>query len=354
MTRGSDSDSGDSILSHITVIVRDSPDPAQSAAAMSTVSRSSVGASSLQSTPPTSLDGSNGDLDALKGGNKRRVSRARSSLSTLTGENHAASPKPKGTRNKHESESKVSSRAVSGATLVEDGNSEARKRLTKELDIDMHWDMADEALADNNADGIRRRASRRSQIGLLAGEATDAIAASTSALGKRARDTIHAIKDKASAATARTTRAQAPQSPPKRVKYEATGRMFPNLPRAVAKEVKQEEVIKSEEPPKPVRAPRVQKLYQTKGLYAGQTRNFNAMVKEGTNQKKSTQTAEEVGKENSILPLPMFGTYKRLTVDDEKVFAPFKLSADILVPLKKEQNPKDWSKLNKSRCTCKI
>jgi hypothetical protein len=246
--------------------------------------------------------------------------------------------------------SKTSSRAVSGATLVEGGNNEAHEKLRKELDIDMHWDMADNAaqfLEDDEDGGARRRSSRRPHIGESAG---GAISAATSLLGKRARDVMDAVKDKASSATTRTTRAHAPQSPPKRAKYEPTGRMFPNLPRSTIKEKEEAEIAKAKEPPKPVKAPRVQKLYQTKGLYAGQVRGFNPLVKEGTNKKKHARTpTAEAEKENSVLPLPMFGTYKRLTVNDTELFAPFKLPADVLIPLKREQNPKNWSRLNKSK-----
>ena len=350
MARGTSSDSEDSILSHITVIERAaSPTPPRAAADMAADARSSVGASSLQSTPPTSLDGSTGDLDAPKGGSKRRVSRARSSLSTLA-DGETASTKRKASRSKEEPESKTTSRAVSGATLVEGNSSnEARDKLKKELDIDMHWDMADDEPATSSKDGLKRRASRRSQIGLLAGEATSALAASTSSLGKRARDAIESVKDKA---TTRTTRANAPQSPPKRVKTEETGprRIFPNLKRSEPKkEEKQEEVAAPQEPEKPKREPRVQKLYQNKGLYAGQPREFNPAVKEATNKKKKqSEPAHVIEKENSVLPLPMFGAYLRLTVDDDR-FAPYKLPADVLRPLPKEQNPKDWSKLNRSR-----
>jgi hypothetical protein len=235
--------------------------------------------------------------------------------------------------------------------LVEKSNDTPRKKRGNQLDIDMHWDMADDVATTEEKDGVKRRVSRRSQIGVSAGEATKSIAAATSSLGKRARDAIDAVKGKASAATTRTTRASVPQSPPKRAKkYEPTGRLFPNLPHAQPKDDIQEEEPKPHEPSKPVKAPKIQKIYQTKGLYAGQKRTFNAMVKEGTNMKKQSETsATEALTENSLLPLPMFGTFKRLTVDDSVHFAPFKLPADILMPLKKEQNPKDWSKLSKSR-----
>ena len=47
-------------------------------------------------------------------------------------------------------------------------------------------------------------------------------------------------------------------------------------------------------------------------------------------------------------PLPMFGAYKRLTIKEDEGWANYRLPADILRPLAKEQNPKDWSRLNKS------
>jgi hypothetical protein len=226
---------------------------------------------------------------------------------------------------------------------VEDSVKETREeRLKKELGIDMHFDMADEPQIEDSKDGVKRRASRRSQIGLLAGEASSAIAASTSALGKRAHDLIDTVKDKTSSVTTRTTRGQAPQSPPKKAKYELTGRMFPNIRLGTHKEETKEEA-------KPKKPTRIEKLYQPRGLYAGQSREFDGKFKEGTNKKKSMKGIPDFEKENSVLPLPMFGTYKRLTLEDEKAFAPFKLPADVLLPLKKEQNPKDWSRLNKSR-----
>jgi hypothetical protein len=354
MARDRSSDSEDSVLSHITVNAASSEHEVR-AGDMSTASRSSVDASSLQSTPPTSLDGSTGDRDASKKAGSRRVSRVRSSLSTLDSGDEAdvQSSKRKAARSTEDMRSKTTSRAVSGATLVEGDSNEAKEKLRKELDINMHWDMADESaqvLDDDDDDGnARRRSSRRSHFGSTAHDAAGAISAAASSLGKRTRDAFDAVKDKASSATTRTTRAQAPQSPPKKAKYERTGRMFPNLQRSAIKEEKEEEVPKSEEPPKPTKPPRREKIYQTQGLYAGQIRNFDPTVKEGTNKKKRAQEAAEAAeKENSTLPLPMFGTHMRLTVDDATCFASFKLPADVLVPLKKEHNPKNWSKLNKS------
>jgi hypothetical protein len=297
-------------------------------------------------------------MDAPKSVKNRRVSRARSSLSTLASHNDGEPSSAK--RNaggvvKDEPQSITGSRAVSGATLVEkekDEETPRKKKRGDQLDIDMHWDMAEDASGNDNADGPKRRASRRSQIGIKAGEAGKSIAEATSSLGKRARDAMDTVKEKASAATTRTTRAKAPESPPKRAKYEPTGRLFPNLPRATPKEEAKEEDNQPKEAPKPVKAPRTRKLYQTQGLYAGQTRTFDPMVKEGTNKKKvSAAAATEAPRENSVLPLPMFGAHKRLTIEETKTtgFAHFKLPFDVLLPLRKEQNPKDWSKLSKSR-----
>lgn len=350
MTRGGASDSEDSILSHITVAMSASPTPPPAIAA-SSLSRSSVGASSLQSTPPTSLDGSTADFDATKKTKGRQVSRARSSLSTLASQDDgeaSASKRKGGSRVKSEPSSKTTSRAVSGATLVEGKSSNLQDKLLKELQTDAHFAIDDDEPVEEDNNGVKRRVSRRSQIGIMAGEATQALAASTSSLGKRARDALDAVKEK----TTRTTRGQsAAMSPPKKPKYESTGRLFPNLPRATPKiEEKKEEPVAPAEPEKPKRAPRVIKKYQTRGLYAGQKRDFKATVKEATNKKKSAEVSEQQDEnENSVLPLPMFGAYKRLTVDETKAWSNFKLPADILVPLRKEQNPKDWSRLNKSR-----
>jgi palmitoyltransferase ZDHHC9/14/18 len=353
MARESQSDSEDSVISHITVHVPDSP--AQPTANMSTASRSSVGASSLSSTPPTSANGSTEGQDASNKSNNRRVSRSRSSLSTLASEAADASTKRKATRSKEDMQSKATSRAVSGVTLVEGGNntSAAQEKLLKQLDIDMHFDAAEDAshlLEDDNSKA-RRRSSRQSHIG------TSPITTSTtSSLGKRARDMIDTVKDKASSFTTRTTRFQAPQSPPKRAKHdEGPRRMFPNLPRTGRKGEKKEEEEVAEPAgriasPKPTKPTRIEKVYQTKGLYAGQTRSFDDIVKVGTNKKKHAQIASnEAEKENSILPLPMFGTYKCLNHPEPEAFLPFKLPADVLVPLRKEQVPKNWNKLNKNR-----
>lgn len=328
---------------------RDSASPPP-AVGMSTVSRSSEGASSLQSTPPTSLGGASDTMDTTKGDSKRRASRARSSLSTPASQNDSdsVSTKRPTSPGKTGVKSKTSSRNVSGATLVEATVKETREeKLKKELGIDMHFDMADEPQVEDNTDGVKRRASRRSQIGLAVGGASSAIAASASTLGKRARHGLEEVKEKVSAATTRTTRGQVPQSPPKKAKYEPTGRMFPNMRLGAYKEEITAET--KAEPAKPKVSTRIEKLYQPRGLYAGQSREFDGKVKEGTNKKRSMKGIPDFEKENSVLPLPMFGTYKRLTLEDEKAFAPFKLPAYVLLPLKKEQNPKDWSKLNKSR-----
>ena len=304
MPRGGGSDSEDSIRSHITVLERDSTSPAPPHG-MAADARSSVGASSLQSTPPTSLDGSTGDMDAPKGGKQRRVSRARSSLSTLADENddETSATKGKASRSKQEAGSKTASRAVSGATLVEGSNKKEtmEERMKKELDINMHWPVADNEPAEDSNGGIKRRTSRRSQIAALASEAT-------SALGKRARDATDTLKDKVTAATTRTTRAQAPpapESPPKRVKTIATSqRIFPNLPLPKPKEITAPAVEQPQEPPKPVREPKVRKKYQERGLFAGQERKTTTIYREG---KKKREIAYVIERENPVLPLPMFG-----------------------------------------------
>lgn len=95
---------------------------------------------------------------------------------------------------------------------------------------------------------------------------------------------------------------------------------------------------------KAVRAPK-DKKWLGAGLYAGQQRSFDARHHGGTkNKRKSDALEDEVKKENSLLPMPMFFGERLL-----KEGRDFKLPFDVFSPLPPGQpKPDEWRKSNKN------
>lgn len=91
-------------------------------------------------------------------------------------------------------------------------------------------------------------------------------------------------------------------------------------------------------------ARRVEKRWLTSGLYAGQSRVFDARLTESKNKRKQQSTKGEPEKENRVLPLPMFAGERLL-----KSGRDFKLPFDIFSPLPAGQpKPDEWRKTNKN------
>ncbi|KAH0847333.1 hypothetical protein AYO21_03755 [Fonsecaea monophora] len=95
------------------------------------------------------------------------------------------------------------------------------------------------------------------------------------------------------------------------------------------------------QPRAPVR--RREKKWLTSGLYAGQSRFAEMRPASSKSRRKSAAPSESV-KENSVLPLPMFGGERLLNYGRD-----FKLPFDIFSPVPAGQpKPDEWRKVNKN------
>lgn len=298
-----------------------------------------MGASSFNSTPPTSVDELNTDQDASK--DARSASRRRTSLSTLKDSESAAnSPESRKSSRSKATMKDTNSRAVSGATLVE-GKEVAGKlnKVKKELELECFFDVP--KLPEDDDEGNTRRRSHRHDPKPKPVSVEERLAA----IGYNATWSCGKL------ITAQTTRSSAPTEPSnKRQRIEPkslSGRLFPNLHLpSVKKEAKpiKKEVEKAKEAPKPKPPKYAIKKYQDLGIFAGQT----IPGSEGSERSKRDAKASTKKEQEWHLPLPMFGAYTRLTVDEKVHWDDYKLPFDLLNPLPKEQVPQLWRKLEKS------
>jgi histone-lysine N-methyltransferase ASH1L len=111
--------------------------------------------------------------------------------------------------------------------------------------------------------------------------------------------------------------------------------MFPNLSLPEAVKEPEPEPVKEKLPEKKPR-----KFWLKQGLYAGQVRESHPRQK----LNKQQSSVETAAKERTYLPLPMYLGEKLLETRRD-----FKLSFEILNPLPRDQAPKDWRVLSKSK-----
>lgn len=324
--------------------------------------RSSPSAPSSQSTPPTSLGDVNSEIDASKEDReageaesiRRRSGRSRPSVATyndtvLSGNavhiRHAF-------RKTYEAEAESSSRSVSGATLVEDTLEIPKdSKILKELRIDANWAPADEKTAQylkGHADGDDSEDDRP-------------VVYSVWSMGKLVTETVKATKEKI-LERKESKRAQKEENANDRIR-----RLFPNLripetssnkeeskvvetpaetmkPTQAVRSSQAVKYIKASKPAKSaqVHVPKAKpvapkgkgrKKYLSQGLYVG--------LSDAKNRKRLQELDIE---ENRTLPMPMF-LEKELPEQEED----YKLPFEILNPLRFEEHPRDWNKLNKSK-----
>lgn len=338
--------------------------------------RSSPSAPSSQSTPPTSLGDVNSEIDTFKEDReareaeivRRRSGRSRPSVATyndtvLSGN---AVHTRRAFRKTHEDEAEPSSRSVSGATLVEDTPEIPKdSKILKELRIDANWSPADEKTAQylkGHADGDDSEDDRP-------------VVYSVWSMGKLVTETVKATKEKI-LERKESKRAQKEENANDRIR-----RLFPNLtiPETSSNKEESEAVetpsetmrksqavrptqarrsIHTSKPAKPARVeePKAKsvaskskgrKKYLSQGLYVGQHRNFDPKLSEAKNRKRLQELG--IPEENRALPLPMFLGEEMLKQDED-----YKLPFEILNPLRFEEHPKDWNKLNKSKTGIEI
>jgi palmitoyltransferase ZDHHC9/14/18 len=328
--------------------------------------RSSPSASPSQSTPPTSLGDVSSEIDASASKEdheaetiRRRSGRPRPSIATyndtvLSGN---AVHTRRAFRKTYKAEMEPAHRSVSGATLVDDKEELPKDpKLMRELRIDANWAPADEKTAQylkGQADGDESEDDRP-------------VVYSVWSMGKLVTETVTKAKDKI-----------LERRDSKRARTEDNSanaelrRIFPNLrlpetsskkespkvaekpaeaarPKEAAKP-KPKEAAKPKEaevptlkPVAPRPKPKGRKKFLTQGLYVGQHRNFDPKLSEAKNRKRLQELG--IPEENRALPLPMFLGEEMLKQDED-----YKLPYEILNPLRFEEHPRDWSKLNKSK-----
>ena len=311
--------------------------------------RSSPCASPSQSTPPTSLGDVSSEIDASKDDHeadiiRRRSGRPRTSIATyndtvLSGNSvHTR----RAFRKAYESEPEPAHRSVSGATLVDDKEELPKDpKLMRELRIDANWAPADEKTAQylkGQADGDGSEDDRP-------------VVYSVWSMGKLVTETVKTAKDKI------LERRDSKRARTDDDHNAMVHRLFPNLrlPETMSKKEEPNVAEKAAETTKPKEAevpkskpvapkpkPKGPKKFLSKGLYVGQHRNFDPKLSEAKNRKRLQELG--IPEENRALPLPMFLGEEMLKQDED-----YKLPYEILNPLRFEEHPRDWSKLNKSK-----
>ncbi|KAJ8106953.1 hypothetical protein OPT61_g9197 [Boeremia exigua] len=88
------------------------------------------------------------------------------------------------------------------------------------------------------------------------------------------------------------------------------------------------------------------KAWLKQGLYVGQHRHFDARLSETQNRAKRRAKKQ---KESSVLPLPMFAGGRMLEEDPHYVYRHFKLPFDTYNPLPRKVKVDGWVKLSKNR-----
>ncbi|OCL13737.1 hypothetical protein AOQ84DRAFT_310055 [Glonium stellatum] len=346
--RAASPDSTSSTLSCITVATR-----------LDTAARSSIGASSSNSTPPTSQDDSASivsdatkaeapaetqqdkpELEQDQDQNTRRTSRrSRSSISTYNVQILAGTAIHTPTKylEKHTKNVMRQERAVSDSTLV-NGSADTKGKLLDDSTEKLDSDWVDEAptgpLDNGSEDRLKRRKSSR--VDLLKEVTRNAMASASSNLGKRGREVLESGKDKLQALRKGTGSLRRRQS-------ESTIRVEPAPKRAKLSTVSMSDLPTEAEKAQEIVRPKV-KRWQTQGLYLGQHRDFDARFTESKNQKKRKSTAL---KENQVLPLPMFAGERLLSLPYKEA-RDFKLPFDVFSPLPRKAKPEDWKKTSKN------
>lgn len=136
-----------------------------------------------------------------------------------------------------------------------------------------------------------------------------------------------------------------PENPRKKKKAEEEA-----LAKEKEKQKQKEEAIKVIEKPKPVG--KRQKIWLTKGLYAGQERNIGSLNWFGESSEKLRGDGEKIApfKPNTFMPLPMWHGQRLLHVGRD-----FKLPFDICSPLPPGQpKPDEWKKTSSSKCRLRL
>ena len=293
-------------------------------------------------TTATSMTDSSGELtdsSAKKDTCTRSSTRPRNSIESYN--ENALSGQLSRLSRKQGSQKK--SNVTQNGIIVDDGENYSQERLLQEgmQALDEDWDlgaMPGDALSVpiKEEGGVQRRRSMRLDI---LDNASSAMAKTTSALGKRGRETVEAGMEKLHSLTGGNKRSSL--RPRQAETPIAEGRS--------AKRARFSEVSKREEhSPEPLSnrksARKPLKLWLSQGLYVGQHPEFDARLTETRNKMKKSSTRPSQSSRNEAMPLPMFAGERTLEKGRD-----FKLPFDVFSPLPPGQpKPDEWKKTHKS------
>jgi hypothetical protein len=271
-------------------------------------------------------------------GEIRRSARSRGSIATYSDtilSGHAVHTR-KSFRDPNDYALAAASRAISGATLVNDTVTTPKRKMALSAGKGQEEsDSPDTPRAASTGRVLRRKSTRVEKIASTASSAINAVASASSVLGKRSRDALDSAKSKIQSlgrsASVRTRKhaADAEESPlKKRLRIS-------NPAESTSDSEDSDDSEEDEEPPPPKKQ---RKIWVSQGLYVGQIREDQPRQK--SNKRKSEAESTE---ERKYLPLPMFHGSKLIELGRD-----FKLPFDILNPLSRNEAPKDWKNLTRS------
>jgi hypothetical protein len=321
---GDSVDSHDSSVSSDTALIqstRDSNSPDASTNPTSVSISTSAAPSEIESSKE-SQEKANAEM--------RRSVRSRSNIATYSDtilSGHAVHTR-KSFRDPKDYALAAASRTVSGATLVNEAANTPKGKLA--LTFGTEDDISEHVQTPKSAS--TSRVSRRKSI---RASAISAVTSVSSVLGKRSRDALDSAKSKlqslgrSASLRTRTHGVDGDDSPAKKRLRASNNRVYVTD--------SDEEDEEEDEAPAPTKK-KPGKIWLEKGLYVGQTRTDQPTQKGKRGSNVNAMT------ERIILPMPMFTGELWL-----KHGRDFKLPFDILNPLAKNEAPKDWRNLTRSK-----
>jgi hypothetical protein len=304
---------------------RDSPDASTNPTSVSIAASAAPSEAEVAKEPKQNTDA---DADAQI----RRSVRSRGSIATYSDtilSGHAVHTR-KSFRDPKDYALAAASRTISSTTLVNDAvATPKRKSAGKGL---LGSGSASTPRAASTGRVLRQKSTRVGKIALTASSAINAVASASSVLGKRSRDALDSAKGKLQSlgrsASLRTRTRTAEESPLKK-RLRITNR---------AESTTDSDDSDSDEPDTPPPPKKQRKIWLAHGLYVGQVRE------DQPRQKVKRKSDVDPGKERKYLPMPMFHGSKILELGRD-----FKLTFDILNPLARNEAPKDWKNLTRSK-----
>lgn len=238
------------------------------------------------------------------------------------------------------------SRTVSGETLVDDRSTSQDRLLHQSVQaLDQDWNIGsmpgDDLELPTKEPAVKRQGSTRLDILEFA---SNVVAKTKSALGKRTRETMEAGMEKIQGKKSNKN-----NNNNRRSSLRSREPAAPSFEGPTAKRARfSESHVNVKSPEQTVRrkmSKKPTKRWLSQGLYVGQDRDFDARLTESQNKKqKKGSTEKGEAQRSSIMPLPMFAGQRALELGQN-----FRLPFDVFSPLPPGQpKPDEWKKTQKS------